>query len=95
MEEIYECREDCQESCRTCSDRELKLWIIEFRIKGQEKGCAVVKAGNPREAEILLKTEGTRNGLPYLYNITRIEEVPSSPAPMLLCEQVVWDKTLD
>lgn len=88
MEETEICKENCRESCRTCSDRPLRLWILEFLVKGVGKGCAVVKAGNPREAEMLLKTDGNFNGAPYLYSITRIEEIPSSPDSMLLCEIV-------
>lgn len=80
--------ENCRESCRICSDRPLRLWILEFLIKGVGKGCAVIKAGNPREAEMLLKADGNFNGASYLYSITRIEKIPSSPDSMLLCEIV-------
>lgn len=65
-----------------------KLWIVEFSIKDAGNGCAVVKANNPKQAEILLKTQGTFNGSPHLYNITRIEEIIPSPDSMLICEQL-------
>lgn len=68
--------------------KEMKLWIVEFSIKDIGNGCAVVKADNPKKAEVLLKTQGTFNGLPHLYNITRIEEIIPSPNSMLICEQL-------
>lgn len=68
--------------------KEMKLWIVEFSIKDVGNGCAVVKANNPKQAETLLKTQGTFNGLPHLYNITRIEEIVPSPDSMLICEQL-------
>ena len=72
-----------------CAVKEQKLWIVEFRVKNIGNGCAVVKASNPKEAETLLKSEGTFNGMPYLYEISRIEEIVSSPDSMLIAEQVV------
>lgn len=69
--------------------KEQKLWIVEFKVKSVGKGCAVVKAFNPKEAETLLKSEGTYNGMPYLYEVVRIEEIIPSPASMLLSEQIV------
>lgn len=65
-----------------------KLWIIEFEIKGVGKGCSVVKSPNAKGAEILLKTQGTFNGTPKAYNITRIEEIVMSTDSMLICEQI-------
>lgn len=72
-----------------CAVKEQKLWIIEFEVKTLGKGCAVVKAFNPKEAETLLKSEGTFNGMGYLYSITRIEEIVPSPDSMLIAEQIV------
>lgn len=69
--------------------KEQKLWIIEFKVKNVGNGCAVVKAFNPKEAETLLKSEGTFNGMGYLYSITRIEEIVPSPDSMLIAEQIV------
>lgn len=66
-----------------------KLWIIEFEIRNNGKGCAVVKAGNPKEADRVLKSEGLYNGSPSDYLIYRIEEIVPSPDTMLICEQVV------
>lgn len=68
--------------------KEMRLWIVEFSIKNIGNGCAVVKAANPKQAEVLLKTQGTFNGSPHLYNITRIEEIIPSPDSMLICEQL-------
>ena len=68
--------------------KEQKLWIIEFKVKHSGNGCAVVKAGNPKEAETLLKSEGILNGTPSLYDITRIEEIIPSPDSMLIAEQI-------
>lgn len=65
-----------------------KLWIIEFEIKGVGNGCSVVKSPNARGAEVLLKTQGTFNGTPSMYKITRIEEIVMSPDSMLICEQI-------
>ena len=70
----------------TC--KEMRLWIVEFSIKDVGNGCAVVKADNPKQAEVLLKTQGAFNGLPHLYSITRIEEIIPSPDSMLICEQL-------
>ena len=86
-------------SCQTAPNRdmvntkgvaykEMKLWIVEFSIEGIGNGCAVIKADNPKQAEVLLKTQGTFNGLPHLYSITRIEEIIPSPDSMLICEQL-------
>ena len=79
--------------CGTATE-ELKLWIIEFDIIGSNnKGCAVVKANNPHQAEILLRTEGISNGNPGKYCITRIAEIIPSPEAMLICEQ--WAHPVD
>ena len=68
--------------------KEMRLWIVEFNIKDIGNGCAVIKADNPKQAEVLLKTQGTFNGSPHLYSITRIEEIIPSPDSMLICEQL-------
>ena len=68
--------------------KEQKLWIIEFEIKGVGNGCSVVKSPNAKGAEVLLKTQGTFNGTPSMYKITRIEEIVMSPDSMLICEQI-------
>ena len=68
--------------------KEMRLWIVEFNIKDIGNGCAVIKANNPKQAEVLLKTQGTFNGSPHLYSITRIEEIIPSPDSMLICEQL-------
>lgn len=68
--------------------KEMRLWIVEFSIKDIGNGCAVVKADNSKQAEVLLKTQGTFNGSPHLYSITRIEEIIPSPDSMLICEQL-------
>ena len=73
---------------------ELKLWIIEFDIPiDNNKGCAVVKAKDPLQADILLRTEGISNGSPQKYCITRIAEIIPSPEAMLICEQ--WAHPVD
>lgn len=68
--------------------KEQRLWVIEFSVKGVGNGCAVVKAGNPKEAERLLRSEGVLNGHPSLYDITRMEEIVPSPSSMLIAEQI-------
>ena len=68
--------------------KEMRLWIVEFSINDIGNGCAVIKADNPKQAEVLLKTQGTFNGSPHLYSITRIEEIIPSPDSMLICEQL-------
>lgn len=88
------------ESCDTRSNKdkadivelaakEQKLWIAEFNIKNIGKGCAVIKARNPKEAEALLKADGSFNGTPFMYDIIRIEEIVSSPDSMLIAEQII------
>ena len=79
--------------CTINNDNELgkgtqRLWVIEFNIF-KNKGCAVVKAENSKKAELLLKTEGSYNGQPNKYEITRIEEILPSPSDMLLAEQII------
>lgn len=71
-----------------CAVKEQKFWIIEFRVKNIGNGCAVVKAFNPKEAATLLKSEGVFNGMPYLYDIIRVEEIVPSPDSMLIAEQI-------
>lgn len=68
--------------------KEQRLWVIEFNVRNMGKGCAVVKAYSPKEAERLLKSEGILNGTPSLYDITRIEEIIPSPDSMLIAEQI-------
>lgn len=68
--------------------KEQRLWVIEFRVKSIGNGCAVVKAFNPKEAETLLKSGGAFNGMPYLYDIIRVEEIVPSPDSMLIAEQI-------
>lgn len=65
-----------------------KLWIMEFELKTHGKGCAVVKAGNPAEAERILEADGMYNSNPKNYVIIRIEEIVPSPESMLICEQI-------
>lgn len=77
-----------------CAVKEQKLWIIEFEVKTLGKGCAVVKAFNPKEAETLLKSEGVYNGMSYLYDIIRVEEIVPSPDSMLIAEQIATFKEI-
>lgn len=67
----------------------MRLWVLEFIIHGVGKGCAVVKAGNPKQAEGILKAQGVFNGMQHLYKVTRIEEIIEPPCAGLLAEQVV------
>ncbi|MBS5087601.1 MAG: hypothetical protein KHZ36_07250 [Clostridiaceae bacterium] len=75
----------------TCliSNVPMRLWILEFNVIGVGKGCAVVKAGNPKQAEGLLKAQGVFNGRQHLYEVTRVEEIIEPPCAGLLAEQVV------
>ena len=80
-------------SCTVNNDNELgkgtqRLWVIEFDIF-KNKGCAVVKAENSKKAELILKAEGSYNGQPNEYKITRIEEILPSLSSMLLTEQII------
>lgn len=68
--------------------KEQRLWVIEFNVRNMDKGCAVIKAYSPKEAERLLRSEGILNGTPSLYDITRIEEIVPSPDSMLIAEQI-------
>ena len=74
---------------KECAVKEQRLWVIEFSVKNMGKGCAVVRAYSPKEAERLLRSEGILNGTPSLYDITRIEEIIPSPDSMLIAEQIV------
>lgn len=73
-----------------CAPRgELQLWVLEYNVNGIGKGCAMCKASSSEEASMLLKTNGLYNGTPYLYEITRIEQVIVPPCDGLMAEQVV------
>lgn len=67
----------------------MRLWVVEFNVTGTGKGCAVVKAGNAKQAEGLLKAQGVFNGRQHLYEVTRVEEIIEPPCAGLLAEQVV------
>lgn len=67
----------------------MRLWVLEFIVHGVGKGYAVVKAGNPKQAEGILKAQGVFNGMQHLYKVTRIEEIIEPPCAGLLAEQVV------
>ena len=67
----------------------MQLWVMEYEVTGVGKGCAMVKAINPQEAERLLKSSGLYNGYPSLYKVTRIEQVIVPPCNALMAEQVV------
>lgn len=67
----------------------MRLLVLEFIVHGVGKGCAVVKAGNPKQAEGILKAQGVFNGMQHLYKVTRIEEIIEPPCAGLLAEQVV------
>lgn len=75
--------------------KEQKLWIVGFRVKDIGNGCAVIKAFNPKEAVALLKSGGTFNGAPYLYDIIRVEEIVPSPDSMLIAEQLATNVELN
>ena len=72
-----------------CSCEDLKLYSIDFVVEDNGEGCAIVKAHNPKEAETLLRTEGTYNGSSHLYRVLRIGEIIPSPKAMLISEQIV------
>ena len=72
-----------------CETKEsLKLWILEFEVKDNKKGCAVVKAANSNNAVRKLLSDGMYNGSPTIYHVTRIEEIVESVDSMLICEQI-------
>lgn len=71
------------------TDLPMRLWVLEFEVIEIGKGCAVVKAPNPREATALLKAQGVYNGRSMLYEVTRCEEIIEPPCAGLLAEQVV------
>lgn len=93
--------EDLEPYCNYCDSDEnkkdlgcapdgaLQLWVMEYEVTGIGKGCAITKAVNPQEAEELLRTNGIYNGKPYLYKVTRIEQVIVPPCNGLMAEQVV------
>lgn len=70
-------------------DGAMQLWVIEYEVTGIGKGCAVCKATNPKQAEMLLKSNGIYNGSSHLYKVTRIEQVIVPPCNALIAEQVV------
>lgn len=82
---------DTQPPKEGCVEVKKRLWTIEFDVKDVGKGCAVVKADNPEAATRILKVDGVYNGTPYVYKITRVEEIIPSPEDMLLAETIVSD----
>lgn len=73
-------------------DGAMQLWVMEYKVTGIGKGCAMCKAINPQQAEMLLKSNGIYNGSSYLYKVTRIEQVIVPPCNGLMAEQVVTYK---
>lgn len=71
---------------------ESRLWILEFEIEGEGKGCSVVKANNANNAIMSLKQSGIYNGTSYKYIVTRVEEVIVGPLNELIAEQIVTYK---
>ncbi|QOR58333.1 hypothetical protein [uncultured phage cr106_1] len=68
----------------------MKLWVVEFNLYGMlDKGCAVIKAANPKAAIDILKSSGMYNGSPEKYLVTRVEEIIVPPCSGLMAEQIV------
>lgn len=82
---------DRKDICNT-NTKENRLWVLEFEIEGEGKGCSVVKANNVNNAIMSLKQNGMYNGTSYKYIITRVEEVIVGPLNELIAEQVVTYK---
>lgn len=76
---------------KDCKDIDVKprLWSLVFTVKGEGKGCAVVKALDSKNAINVLKSEGFYNGTSYLYEVESVEEIIESPDTMLVSEQVL------
>ena len=72
-----------------------RLWILEFEIEGEGKGCSVVKANNANNAIMSLKQSGIYNGTSYKYIVTRVEEVIIGPLNELIAEQIVTYKEVN
>ena len=70
-----------------CSSEPSRLYIVDYIIETEAtgKGIAIVKAYNPREAEILLKSGGLLKKSKY--KITRVEEIHLGPAIGVISEQ--------
>ena len=66
----------------------LRLWALEFELKGGKKGCAVIKASNSNNAIRILLSDGMYNGTPTIYQVTKVEEINESLDSMLICEQI-------
>lgn len=71
------------------SKEQNRLWIVEYDLPNKGKGCAVVKAPNANTVQNILKHDGCYNATPYMYLITRIEEIIPSIDSLLICEQSV------
>lgn len=69
--------------------KDASLWLINFNIKGEGKGTAIIKAHSPNTASMLLKNNGMYNGTSSKYEIYQIEELIPSPEEMLISEQVL------
>lgn len=82
---------DRKDICNT-NTKENRLWVLEFEIEGEGKGCSVVKANNVNNAIMSLKQNGMYNGTSYKYIITRVEEIIVGPLNELIAEQVVTYK---
>lgn len=65
------------------------IWAVEYDITGIGKGCAVCKAPNPQQVEMLLKSKGRYNSTPSLYKILSIRQVIIPP-----CEDLIADVSL-
>lgn len=84
------CTDPKDEVVRGCAPNgALQLWVLEFEVEKHGKGCAMCKASSSHEAEVLLKRNGIYNGTPWLYKVTRIEQIIVPPCNDLMAEQVV------
>lgn len=83
-------------NCKDCSSQNtLLLWVMEYEITGIGKGCAMCKATNAQQAEILLKSSGIYNGSSHLYKVTRIEQIIVPPSNGLMAEQLITFEELN
>ena len=75
--------------------KENRLWVLEFEIEGEGKGCSVVKTNNANQAIYSLKSSGIYNGESHKYVVTRVEEIIIGPLNGLIAEQIVTYKEVN
>lgn len=76
----------------------LRIFTISYEVEHEGipyKGVAVVKAGSISQATTVFKAESNFNGNQKAIKVTKVQEVYTSPQPLLLCEEYISNTVID